>query len=539
MKRFCISVVALFISIFCSAQIMDSLNVGARSITYEIIAASKFEDFGANKYGNKLLYVSSRETSVFSNKYGYNNQKYFDLFLYDLESEEVSRYAENLLSISEGKYHMGPSILLPDSSGVILSRNYKLPNKDGTINFFLVHENFNSGLRYILPFCTPDYSFQHPYYDDQSRRLYFSTNLIGGPGGYDIYYSHFGKNDTWSDPVLLDGINSPKDEVFPSINNKKLYFSKREAEKDLDVFVYDIESSSLTKFFNDSKPSHDRFAVISLNGDSAVFSQSQRGRYNTDLVLAYVETDVAITDTLEVIVNQDSSMAIIKEMTEDGINSVLEHISPAAKEEVEGLNDGLKKYSTIVGVFDDIKNAEGYLNKVKKWSQEAFISLYDGHYYLVSAGYVDKETALDNQLLAVENGVPDAWLLPKKLAPISPYFQRNSPDLIVYFQFDKYDVMAEYKEKIDEVISKLPNDVEKVLMVGHTDSRGSIQYNDKLSRKRVEAVADYIHEVYPFLVETKELDFKGERQLTNECGDNVKCNDNSHLLNRRVEIWFD
>ena len=51
------------------AQILDSLRLGSSQVTYEIIAPSKFEDFGATVYGDQLLFVSSRGTSLFSKKY--------------------------------------------------------------------------------------------------------------------------------------------------------------------------------------------------------------------------------------------------------------------------------------------------------------------------------------------------------------------------------------------------------------------------------------------------------------------------------------
>jgi len=57
-----------------------------------------------------------------------------------------------------------------------------------------------------------------PYYHP-SGKLYFSSNRSGGHGGFDIYYSIFNNNE-WSNPVLLPvPINSPSDDfscyIFP------------------------------------------------------------------------------------------------------------------------------------------------------------------------------------------------------------------------------------------------------------------------------------------------------------------------------------
>ena len=56
--------------------------------------------------------------------------------------------------------------------------------------------------------------------------LIFSSNRLRGKGGYDLYYSFF-KDGLWSDPVSMDGVNSPYDDIAPFLSNdgRTLYFS--------------------------------------------------------------------------------------------------------------------------------------------------------------------------------------------------------------------------------------------------------------------------------------------------------------------------
>ena len=666
MKRTLVFTLALLSPFFGGAQILDSLQQGAGSVTYEIIAASEYEDFGASSYGNQLLYVSSRGTSLFSDKYDYNNQKFFDLYLYDLKTKEVSRYGDQLESISESKYHMGPSILLPDSAGVILSRNYTIPNVEDEVNFFLIYENFKTGERYTMPYCTREYSFQHPFYDAQTRRLYFAANLPGGPGGYDIYFSDFLKDGTWGDPVLVEGVNGPRDDVFPTIQKGKLYFSRTVTQMGLDVFVFDFKTGQTNASQAPFITSRDEFSLIALNKDSAVFSQSQRGRYNTDLVLAYVETDglepKPVIEDFAVIVDvpadqtpeeylatvkatwtedevwigeQDGETVVVirgkrpeseaaevkdqiialgipAELTKDPVDSITATPAPLVAmntvypvdcsyedcfdqldaikartgadslwlgelngrpvvvitskkpfkqaEGAKGWAEGQmlagayltpnmpnplarpekekNNYSTIVGVFERPELAQKHLANIQKWEGDAFISLYKGKYYVVSADYTGEKSAVVNKGVAADNGIADAWLLPVKLYPMVLPDLSGSPDLIVYFRFDKHDVMDKYQQQIDDVIAQLPQGVERVYMVGHTDSRGTNTYNDRLSRNRVEAVAAYMSAAHPKFNAVKELDAKGEMLLTNDCGDGAECDPYAHFLNRRVEVWF-
>jgi outer membrane protein OmpA-like peptidoglycan-associated protein len=686
MKKLILSLLALGIGTAVQAQILDSLRMGAQSVQYEIIAPSNYEDFSATPYGEQLLFVSSRETGLFSKKYDYNNQKFFDLYLYDFKSKEVSRYGDQLASLESSKYHLGPSILLPDSAGIVLSRNYKLPNLEDEVNFYLVYENWQTGERYTMPYCTMANSFQHPFYDAKTRRLFFSANLPGGPGGYDIYYSEFLKDGTWGDPIIVQGVNGPRDDVFPTISKDgKLYFSRTETQMGLDVFVFDMETQLLQACKAPFITSRDEFSLVALNKDSAVFSQSQSGRFNTDLVLAWIDSkETALTPiTQEYLVyieveenedpwtlahiltdkypdqniyvgEKDGEMVIVAKgsspemealsaqealrdsnyvalVTTEPIKEVGRPVDPELegsddrmaaarlKEEtllhvvypIEGniaeaqvkldqirsssgmanltlgevngelvlivstngtRNDAEKmkalaqerglassyltpvtpkkvaytkeepsdatSYSTIAGVFVSLERAQNQLKRVQNWSPNAFISKINEKYYVVSSDYEGEKSAIAAQNVARENGVDAAWLLPQKLEPMNLPSLSGSPDLIVYFRFDKYDIQEKYANQIDDVVAQLSENVENVFMVGHTDSRGTNAYNEVLSRQRVEEVSAYLESKHSSLKVLETLDSRGEHELTNDCGDGMECDPYAHFLNRRVEIWF-
>jgi len=69
----------------------------------------------------------------------------------------------------------------------------------------------------------------------------------------------------------------------------------------------------------------------------------------------------------------------------------------------------------------------------------------------------------------------------------------------------------------------------------HTDSRGSFDYNMKLSSKRAIATANYIISkgVSPSRVQGRGY---GETVIKNRCGDRVKCSEEEHAQNRRSEF---
>jgi len=119
---------------------------------------------------------------------------------------------------------------------------------------------------------------------------------------------------------------------------------------------------------------------------------------------------------------------------------------------------------------------------------------------------------------------------PKPAAPV-PTAQKVSFAADAFFDFDKAVLKPEGKAKLDDVTSKLGSiNLEVIIAVGHTDSVGSDEYNQKLSVRRAEAVKAYIiskgveaNRVY--------TEGKGEKQPV---ADNKTAE--GRAKNRRVEI---
>jgi len=69
-KLLILSLALLGLSSTSNGQILDSLQAGAASVQYRILAPSNYEDFSPVPYGDKILFVSSRETSLFKERPG-------------------------------------------------------------------------------------------------------------------------------------------------------------------------------------------------------------------------------------------------------------------------------------------------------------------------------------------------------------------------------------------------------------------------------------------------------------------------------------
>ena len=63
---------------------------------------------------------------------------------------------------------------------------------------------------------------------------------------------------------------------------------------------------------------------------------------------------------------------------------------------------------------------------------------------------------------------------------------------VIHFESDKYTFTKNVRAKLESIYSYVKeNDVELVLISGHTDNEGAHQYNDVLSKKRANAVSDF------------------------------------------------
>jgi OOP family OmpA-OmpF porin len=116
-------------------------------------------------------------------------------------------------------------------------------------------------------------------------------------------------------------------------------------------------------------------------------------------------------------------------------------------------------------------------------------------------------------------------------APPKPVSEKVTFAADAFFDFDKAVLKTEAKAKLDDLVSKTGGiNLEVIIAVGHTDSVGSDEYNQKLSVRRSEAVKAYLvtkgvekNRVY--------TEGKGEKQPV---ADNKTSEGRSK--NRRVEI---
>jgi len=101
---------------------------------------------------------------------------------------------------------------------------------------------------------------------------------------------------------------------------------------------------------------------------------------------------------------------------------------------------------------------------------------------------------------------------------------------IIYFDFDKSNLSETSKNKIQIFLDEVRDKIKNYIIVGHTDTKGTKEYNLNLSQKRALAIKDILIEM-GIKKENLRVLGKGEEMLAVPTKDEVK-----HPANRRAEI---
>jgi outer membrane protein OmpA-like peptidoglycan-associated protein len=108
--------------------------------------------------------------------------------------------------------------------------------------------------------------------------------------------------------------------------------------------------------------------------------------------------------------------------------------------------------------------------------------------------------------------------------------------LDIYYDFDQSSIRDESLPELEKLLKLMQNNTSQIIEISsHTDTRGSNNYNNRLSQRRAESVVRWL---IGKGVDRNRLVPRGygEGMTTNKCINNVKCSEEEHQLNRRTEF---
>ena len=283
----------IFLPTFLSGQSNNNLRPGNdffnKSVKVRKIAGKVEDAFGfAFINPESLVFVGKTRPSFFANAESKRANSFFRLFLFDQSTEIVKRLeVDGLCDITSNKYNIGGFTSDPEEKFLVVAIN-DASGRTLSSKMTLLHVDMSLGFAQCatLPFVNTDYNYHHPFYDVRSQRLYFVSDIPGGLGGFDIYFSNRLGPNTWTEPVNVRYINTPNNELFPTTDLKgNFYFSKLTIDQGYDIFMVPIGKQKPIRLLHPYNSKSDDFGFYQIQEKKAALSRSDKNRKSSIFLL--------------------------------------------------------------------------------------------------------------------------------------------------------------------------------------------------------------------------------------------------------------
>lgn len=423
-----------------------ALTVDEQTLVITVMRARDEQTVGANSK-EEDFYLSKKVNGVWSKSV-------------KIEPPLNSHYNEGAQTITpDGKFMVFTACNRPDGYG---SCDLYFAKKVGNVWSTPVNlgPKVNSTTWDSQPSIAPD-----------GKTIYFSSARGGGKGGMDIWKTMLADNGEWSNPVNLgDSVNTKKNESSPFMHsdNQTLYFTSNgwlglggidifySKKKDDGSFSLPVNLGYPINTFND-----EGFLIVNAKGNTAYYSSDRQGGFGGldiySFELAEKIRPVAVTYLKGTVYDKN---------TKKKLSAKFELIDLSTSNVV------VVSYSDqITGEFMvSIPTEKNYALNVSK---DGYL-FYSENFTLT--GVYDKTKPFEKDIPLQPLAVGEVVVL------------KN-----IFFDFDKTDLKPESEVELHKLIDMLnKNPKMKIEISGHTDNKGTADYNQKLSENRSKAVYNYL-----------------------------------------------
>ncbi|MHA7131998.1 OmpA family protein, partial [Algoriphagus namhaensis] len=189
------------------------------------------------------------------------------------------------------------------------------------------------------------YAVMHPFVDEEAKRLYFASNMNPDwsdstkksrkepkyKGDFDLYYSEYDENMTFSAPVRLGAeVNTSGSETHPFRKGDKFYFSSKQLDGEghptvggMDIYEASYSGGEISKVENMGIPVNslaDDFGYRELENGEVYLSSNRDGGMGLDdlyLIEEQYKQFIARVIDCEGLVVTDSYLATLTDKTEN------------------------------------------------------------------------------------------------------------------------------------------------------------------------------------------------------------------------------
>jgi outer membrane protein OmpA-like peptidoglycan-associated protein len=503
----------------------DSVNYEVRNVSLNTIGS----DMGPAFYKDQLIFSSTSIGTKSGATYKWNELPYLHMYSAKIDAASGDLTSpEPFAPKLKTSYHDGPVSFDQKNDIIYFTRNSFVKGKtsksrEGVVNlkiFLGKLENNEWKLTGGFRYNSDEYSVGHPSITKDGSILYFASDMPGGYGKSDLYFSVL-SNGQWSKPFNLGPkINTEGNEFFPFISSDGvLYFASdgHGGLGGLDIYFSVPERGVFNSIENMGYPvnsSKDDFGLaLDSTGMKGYFSSNRLGGKGNDDLYSLKIKRVPI---------------IIRGVVKD---RATKDILPDA----------------TVSVIDE--NGKTILSSTTRTDGQFEFEVNKGQQYILNVikeTYIENESPVATMALRPNDEVFSEIFLEQKIdeskdnspAPINIEEEGGVPLQVIELEYinydlDKFDIRNDAANILDKLIAYMKEypDLE-IRIESYTDSRGSDEYNMLLSKKRAKAAFDY---VVSKGIDGDRLKYTGygETRLLNNCGNGVICDEAQHEVNRR------
>ena len=480
---------------------------------------SKFSDFGAFEHNGKVYFASTRDEGVSIKRlYGWNEQPFLDIYVADANTKRNVDHTAKVKGDVNSIYHDGPLTITKNGHTMYFSSNNftkeagERKDRKGLTNMKIYRATLQDSIWTNiedLSINSDDFSTQHAALNVDETKLYFASDRPGGYGGSDIYMVDINIDGTLGEPENIGNVvNTESAEGFPFINNEGVLFFSSDGHPGLGL--YDIfgtikgEDGGIVDIINLGVPvnsNKDDFSfTMNPNGITGYFASNRKGGRGDDDIYAYHRKPVLH----------------VEGVVTDAINT-----NPIA--------------NAIITLFDENDRQVAYMETDENGYYQINIDRNKDYKIVASQDkYIDDYRKFTSKNIQTELITINANLLLNPVPNVVKLAELNT----IYFDFNKYNIRKDAALELDKIVSLMQNDYPDMVIriESHTDSRGDLTYNDKLSIDRANSTYDYLISKGIDPVRITEHEGFGERRLTNGCEDGENCEEEEHQLNRRTQF---
>lgn len=547
----------------------------------------KGQSFGLQFYEEGVVYSSTAIVDPKKKDLDANGKPILNLAYTSLGEDSTSSKTTGFSMTLVSQSHVGSADFSADGKTIYYTRLVTLKE---TNKLRIYSAKLNAGLgdwvdEAKMPFCTDEYNFAHPALSLDGNTMYFSSDMKGTVGGMDIFKVQK-KGSSWGKPQNLGRIvNTEATEIFPYITpSGYLSFASNghPGLGGLDAFWVEMNNSTPVSIRNAERPinsTYDDFAaVIDPNDSLSGFVSSNRAAQGSfdEIYAMYLTEDYVAQlhgvdiDSIHQIAYEDSLMQA--QLVADSVAHADSLVWAAEEQEkveiaaMQGEAFVLANPNMLLGVVNTffvdalslqlLKNASYTITD--NINQDVILNGIADDSANVSLDLTAAEVLKDQALtVTVQVGYGDfsSYTLelvsdrmkaydgdhPIMLTPIMAKRDKVKDNIVADeevtggapFSFDGSRLTQEGQSYLDAWADFLiKNPTVKIKLMCHTDGRGDVSYNFKLSQSRAFEAKRYLIKEGVGHMQVISRGY-GERYPLVDC---IECTEQEHDTNRRIEV---